>query len=422
VPGPGINSSKAEADGLHIPSDTTVSGCSVYDTDALIFAWKGVRNILIEYSYLYNASSNIVLSGNSQDPHPDVIYSGGMFTDSTMRWCVVANVTSEGVFFDQELAGNNFNVYGCIEFEGASQNGNTPHQFQNGAKFGDVHFVNNTQVDFLKSNVLGPGTSLGSGSTVINNLFINYLPNWATGVRNNGFSSTGIGEGQIINSASPFVTSGTFVWVKGSHNPPAETRTSGAPVGYSPIGMETAFALSDNSWAKGKGIAVPAGFNTDMYGNTGANLGAIQGPGGGPNPTPAPTATPTPAPSTTPTPVPGGKFKPGDTVTPTAVVNVRQEPSGTIVGTHKPGDSGTITAGPEMVPLKQDVNWYEINWTTSPATGWSGDDDLAKTAAPSPTPTPPPQPTPTPPTPSQTYDQWIKKQNDWTKANPPTPD
>jgi hypothetical protein len=81
-----------------------------------------------------------------------------------------------------------------------------------------------------------------------------------------------------------------------------------------------------------------------------------------------------------------------------------------------------VTAGPEMVPLKQDVNWYEINWTSSPATGWSGDDDLAKTAAPQPTPTPPPQPTPTPPPGSPTYDKWIQKQNDWTKQNPPTPD
>ena len=101
IPGPGINSSKAEADGIHMPYNSTISGCAVYDTDALIFSWKGNTGSTIEYCLLYNASSNIVISGNPQDPHPDVVYSGGMFTNGTMRWCLVANVTSEGVFFDQ---------------------------------------------------------------------------------------------------------------------------------------------------------------------------------------------------------------------------------------------------------------------------------------------------------------------------------
>ena len=259
IAGPGINASKAEADGAHIPSNSLISGCAIYDTDALIFAWKGNTGSTIEYCYLYNASSNIVISGNPQDPHPDVIYSGGMYTNGTMRWCVVANVTSEGVFFDQELPGDNMVFYGNIMFQGDCQTGNTPIQFQNGATFGKVLTYNNTFVDFNKSNVIGPGTQLGSGSAVVNNLFINYLPNWPTGVKNNGFSSTGIGEAQIINSASPFVTSGAFKWVKGSGTPPATRVTSGAPVGYNPAGMEVAFALADNSWAKGKGIAVPAG-------------------------------------------------------------------------------------------------------------------------------------------------------------------
>ena len=229
IPGPGINGSKAEADGIHFPSNSTISGCAVYDTDALLFAWKGNTGTTIEYCLLYNASSNIVLSGNPQDPHPDVIYSGGMFTNGTLRWSVVANVTSEGVFFDQELPGENFVVYGCIMWQGDCQTGNTPIQFQNGAKFGKVFCYNNTFVDFNKSNVIGPGTTLGTSSEVKNNLFINYLPNWRDGVTNNGFSSTGIGTAQIINAASPFVTSGTYKWVKGSGNPACHTGNDRGP-------------------------------------------------------------------------------------------------------------------------------------------------------------------------------------------------
>ena len=427
IPGPGINSSKAEADGIHFPSNSTISGCAVYDTDALLFSWKGNTGSTIENCILYNASSNIVISGNPQDPHPDVVYSGGMFTNGTMRWCVVANVTSEGVFFDQELPGDNMVFYGNIMWQGDCQTGNTPIQFQNGAKFGRVFLYGNTFVDFNKSNCIGPGTQLGAGSAVVNNLFINYLPNWPTGVNNNGFSSTGIGTAQIVNSASPFVTSGTHVWTKGSGKPPATRVTTGAPVGYNPSGMEAAFALADNSWAKGKGIAVPAGMNVDLYGNSGNNLGAIQGPGGsGPVPTPAPTATPTATPSPSATPSPEAKFKTGDVVTPTAQVNVRDSAGGSVVGQHNPGDIGTVQSGPEVAPMPQatNVNWYVINWTTAPSSGYTGDDDLAKTTAPTPTPSPsPPQPTPTP---SVTYKEWTNKlntnQSDWISKHPPYPD
>ena len=318
--------------------------------------------------------------------------------------------------------------YGNIMFQGdAQQPGNTPIQFQNGAHFGKVLTYHNTFVDFNKSNIIGPGTTLGSGSAVVNNLFVSYTANWPVGVNNNGFTvnGSGIGTNQIINSASPFVTSGKYVWVKGSGTPPATRVTSGAPVGYNPSGMEAAFALADNSWAKGKGISVPAGMNVDMFGNSGNNLGALQGSGGsgpGPTPTPAPTATPTPAPTASPTP-PAAKFSAGDTVTPTAQVNVRTGPGGSVVGQHNPGDIGTVQSGPDHAPLPQatDVAWYLINWTTAPASGYTGDDDLAKTTAPAPTPTPTPAPTPAP-TPLPTFEKWIQKQNDWIRANPPYPD
>jgi hypothetical protein len=425
VNGPGINSSKKEADGIHFPPYSTISGCAVHDTDALLFTWKGNTGSMIEYCFLYNASSNIVYSGNPQDPHPDVIYSGGMLYQGTVRYCVVANVTSEGIFFDQEQPGENFLVYGCIMFQGDCQTGNTPIQLQNGASFGKVFLYHNTFVDFNKSNNLGPGTSTASGSAVVNNLFVNYLPNWDKGVNNNGFSSTGIGTDQIINSASPFVTSGDKVWVKGSGNPPATRVTTGAPVGYSPIGYEKAFELVDNSWAKGKAIAVSSGYNVDLFGRSGNSLGALQSSGGA-GPTPAPTVTPpAPTPSPSATPQPGNKFKAGDTVTPTAALNIRSEPAGTVVGQHQPGDIGTVTSGPVSQPLNGTlVNWYLVAWATDPQ-GHSGDDDMVKTTPPQPTPTPP-NPTPTPTPPSVTYKEWTIKlnaeQTKWIEAHPPYPD
>ena len=426
VPGPGINGSKAEADGIHFPSNSLISGCAVYDTDALLFAWKGNTGTTIEYCYLYNASSNIVYSGNSQDPHPDVIYSGGMLYQGTVRYCVIANVTSEGIFFDQEQPGENFLVYGCIMFQGDCQTGNTPIQLQNGASFGKVFLYHNTFVDFNKSNNLGPGTSTASGSAVVNNLFINYLPNWDKGVNNNGFSSTGIGTAQITNSASPFVTSGDRVWVKGSGNPPATRVTTGAPVGYDPAGYEKAFVLSDNSWAKGKAISAPSGYNVDLNGVAGNNLGAWQSAGSSPSPSPSASPAPTATPAPTPTPPAGNKFKSGDAVTPTAVLNVRSSPAGTVAGQHNPGDVGIVVRGPDSAPLNGvPVNWYLISWDTAPAEGYSGDDDLTKTTLPSPTPspTPPPQPTPTP---SVTYKEWTNKlntnQSDWITKHPPYPD
>ena len=413
IPGPGINSSKAEADGIHFPSNSTISGCAVYDTDALLFAWKGNSGTTIEYCYLYNASSNIVISGNPQDPHPDVIYSGSMMV-GTMRYCVVANVTSEGVFFDGEQPGvGDMTFYGNVMFQGDCQTGNVPIQLQNGGAFGTVKLYHNTFVDFNKSNNLGPGTTVANGSAVVNNLYIQHLPNWNKGVDNNGFSSTGIGSNQIVNSASPFITSGTHVWTKGSGKPPATRVTTGAPVGYNPSGMETAFALADNSWAKGKGIAVPAGMNVDLYGNSGNNLGAIQGPGGGGGPSPTP-PEPQPSPSASPSPV--SKFQTGDAVTPTAVLNVRATPSGVVLGQHHPGEIGVVVSGPVHEPLKQDVAWYLIGWDTAPQEGYSGDDDLVKTTLPQPSPSPSATP------PAQTWEEWIKKQNDWIRKNPPTPD
>jgi hypothetical protein len=429
VMGPGINASKAEADGIHFPSNSLISGCAVHDTDVLLFAWKGNSGSTFEYCLLYNASSDIVNTGNPQSPHPDVMYSGNMLTNGIMRWCMVANVTAEGVFFDKELTADNMEFYGNVMFQGDCQTGNVPIEIEGST--GKVFVYHNTFVDFNKSNNLGPGITIAAGSAVKNNLWINCVTNF-THLDTNGFSAGATGANAITNPASPFVTSGPHVWVKGSGNPPATRVVTGAPVGYNPSGMDAAFRLVDNSWAKGHAITVPAGRNTDMYGNTGNDLGAIQS-GTSPAPTPAPSATPSPSasPSATPSPVPTAspspgqpKFVAGDYVTPSSPgLNVRSSPAGAVVGQHGPGDVGTIVSGPQSAPLNgTNVNWYLINWDSAPASGHSGDDDLIKTAGPSPSPSPDPSPSPTP----VTYKNWTNKlnanQSDWIGKNPPYPD
>jgi hypothetical protein len=144
-----------------------------------------------------------------------------------------------------------------------------------------------------------------------------------------------------------------------------------------------------------------------------------------------PTPTPTPAPS--PTPTPAAKFKIGDTVTNTKLVNVRDNPAGNTVDSHDPGAMiATVLEGPTVANLNgAPVNWYRLD-VTSPAgstDGWVGDDNLElyEGALPSPTPTPAPSPTPTPtpapsPSPTPTYDTWQSDLNKWIDAHPPYPD
>jgi hypothetical protein len=179
----------------------------------------------------------------------------------------------------------------------------------------------------------------------------------------------------------------------------------------------TDFHIQSGSVLIGKGTTVSVGFDKDGKGRTEPfDIGAYASAGG---PAPSPTATPTPPPP---------KFIAGDTVSPTAVVNVRSGPASAIKGTQDVGAIGTIVSGPVDAPLNGNiVHWYEVDFT-SPATpdGSVGDDNLEK-AKPSPSPTPPaptpspsasPSPTPSP-TPGETLDQWIGRQNDWIRSNPP---
>jgi outer membrane biosynthesis protein TonB len=121
--------------------------------------------------------------------------------------------------------------------------------------------------------------------------------------------------------------------------------------------------------------------------------------------TATPSPTPTPTPSPTPTPV-SPKFKIGDWVTPIAggPINVRQTPAGTLLGTHTAPDIGQVAAGPQVATLNGGtVIWYQVNWQNAPNQGWSGDDVMVATSAPTPSPTPTPAPTPIPtPTPAPT--------------------
>jgi hypothetical protein len=61
----------------------------------------------------------------------------------------------------------------------------------------------------------------------------------------------------------------------------------------------------------------------------------------------------------------------------------------------------------------------------TPRPGWSPytyPHPLRAAAGGGPSPTPTPTATPTPPTPTPSYEQWIERQNDWIRHNPPSPD
>ena len=436
VIGPGYNQCSVETDLCHFGSNSLVSGCSLHDSDVGGFAWVGTTGSVIEYSYIYN------LGAAAGGPHPDITYSAGGWTKGTFRWNVIANIVSEGCFFDNQAKGSDILFQGNLWLQGNSRGyGCVPIEFQNGASYGTVFLYGNTFVDWWKSNNLGGNTaSLAAGSAFKNNLFINTNSEWpVSGMSHNGFFGVEPrGGNAVVGTVSPFVGP----WVSGSGIPPATHvyPDSEAPTmpGYNPAQYVANFALATNSWAVGKAdVSVPAEYRTDLYGHVGVNLGAFQGTGGsGGTPAPSPSATPTPLPSASPSatpPVGESKFKVGDTVTVKegAELNVRSEPAGAVLGVHLPGDLGTVKAGPVIADLKTMVNWYEVTWGTDPkGPAWSGEDDMVKSSTPAPTPTPP-QPTPSPsatppPVTGPTYNEWAhefnKAQADWVRAHPPVPD
>ena len=369
-------------------------GHCVFDGVIQQLSFGGGNNITVEYCQFLNAGPG------TSSSHSDMIYIGGGGSNWVFRYNYFYNSYSQAFFWSNGGGSAEVYIYGNVAIFGPNGNGRFIETYQD-EKWGDFHIYNNTFAGWDTAVNFRGSTAVNS--ELKNNIF--YHTNWANESgwsghiqsSHNGYSSKmPSGESNsIVNTADPFVDS--------------SDRTVSAQN----------WQLVAGSWPTGKGISLPAPYDKDMNGNSFANNMGAFGPGTGPAPSPAPTATPPgPTPTPSPTPTPAAKFRAGDTVTPTAIVNVRSTPAGTVLGTHKPGDTGTVQAGPEYAPLKQDVYWYQITWGTNPKEGWSGDDDLIKAVGPTPAPTPNPTPTPV----EQTYDKWIKKQNDWTKANPPTPD
>lgn len=344
--------------------------------------------------------------------HPDMIYSASG-SNLIMRYNYFYNCVAEAVFFDGG-GSTNIQFYGNVATTGPSC---VFFQTKQGFSWGTFKIYNNVFADW-QIGVYLRGTAKAGEQVVKNNIFWNCGWTVDSGTTKptsdfNMFNSgkpSGEGSNSITSNTSPFI----------NKNDPDKSALN--------------WQILEGSAPQNKGTALANdGFlNIDMLGatrgaDTAWDIGAFEYSGGGPAPTPTPPGpTPTPTATPTATPTPGAKFAAGDTVTPTATLNVRATPAGTVKGTHQPGDTGTIVSGPESAPLNgAPVNWYQITWGTAPTSGYSGDDDLVKTAAPSPTPSASPSPTATPnptATPAQTYNKWIERQNQWTKDNPPTPD
>jgi hypothetical protein len=204
------------------------------------------QNCTIEYTTIYNVSSYIQIVYGAY-PHPDWCYNNQAFTDLTIRYCLIANVVSEGLFFDNfsgPAAGGTFVnliMYGCVLFEGDSAlAGSDAVEVKTQAgNYGAFYIYNNTFV---------------CGSTK---------------------QDSPADTSPITNSSNPFDSSAASPWVNGGSSIPA-TRASNYPVGYDPTPYVPSFYLASGSWAASVGATVPAGINTDMNGNTGSNLGAFQ--------------------------------------------------------------------------------------------------------------------------------------------------
>lgn len=249
---------------------------------------------------------------------------------------------------------------------------------------------------FQNNVLIDSGTvvySCGGAPSVDHNFYTSATNGQVSG--NLGTNATNGGDPRLVNIPTDFhSTSGT------------PYRGLGVTLTYATPGIPAGLSVSSDK------DGVSRGSKWDY--------GSYQFGGGAPSPTPS--ATPTPTPSVTPTPTPAGpKFRIGDWLTPTVLVNVRATAGGAVLGTHVPPDKGQVKDGPTDADLNgETVHWYNIDWQTSPK-GWVGDDNLVATAAPTPSPTPRPSvtPSPTPPA-SCSYTQWdAELHQEFTKC--PTP-
>jgi hypothetical protein len=359
-------------------SNVTMSNCEVAtsgDTNVIIASAGGTDNFLMEYCLVHGADAI-----NAATYHPNEIYCGTL-TNSTFRWNKVYDIGVEGLFFNDP--GNaNVRVYGNLFYWGTSTNtGARGLEFNKTGNSG-VLVYQNVFVDLPIGVQAGKDAASFSGCEFANNIFWNTSLNTKTGWTSsyNYFSYARSEPNSIQNGPDPFLNRASFD-----------------------------YHLKSNASARGAGKNLGSPYNVDLEGRTQNNppdMGAYASGGAAPTPTatPSPTASPSPSASPSPTatptpPPPSTKFTIGETVTPTAQVNVRSTPAGTLLGTHQPGDTGVVIDGPTAAMLNGTlVQWWDINWNTPPS-GWSGEDDLTGTGTPSPTPAPtptPPGPTPSP--------------------------
>jgi hypothetical protein len=287
----------------------------------------------------------------------------------------------------------------------------------NSAPFKNVVVSNNLIADYTQHNAANVGDG-GSGTISFqgNNGLWNNIATFSTAnpvFRGNPPDKVSNINNVNVTSASPFVR------YQQNHGDTADFHlVSGAA---SLIGKGT--NLSSNAAACPEIVF-------DRDGNKRPASGAWDiGPyqyvsGGGPTPTPGPSVTPTPSATPMPSPTPSTKFKAGDSVSVnTDPASVRETPAGLVTGSQPMGTIGTVINGPTWMPADPGVLdnvatwWWEVRFPLEPH-GWLGEIVLDKAGSSTPT----PAPTPSPPPSGATYDKWIQKQNDWTKANPPTPD
>jgi Bacterial Ig domain len=291
----GYSQTVQETHGIYCGTNCLISGCKLHDMDTVVKSYAS--NVILEYTAIYNVSSEIQYSGTG--PHPDSAYVGG--GSITIRYCVIANVVSEGLFWGGDGTYTGFAIlYGNLIFSGntapeVSDAIEIKTQAATPAGGWPVFSVyNNTFVDCGKSTINNDAVSAPFTSTIPatsvcqNNLFINC----SNGMDNfngppiicqhNGYY---VGRKSQGGSEATAIINDTVVPFVGPYTPnsqiaPALQNTVNTPSGYDPTQYINNFKLTPGTWAMGASTPVSP-YNTDMFGNTGSNLGAFQSSGTG---------------------------------------------------------------------------------------------------------------------------------------------
>ena len=334
-------------------------------------------------------------------------YGAGSHADSVQSWGGVTNGLVENCWFDQGSG-----QFGIINMDGGGNPSNS-HDFtwrNNVIKGSDqlFLFLNNMRV---YNNVFWRcGKVMGAIFWLDAGRYSGYE------FKNNAFVDCGTNAGNgFIDGGLPWqVTCTNNYFSYGSNNGAVTYSTGTAAVnGGDPrfVSAGTDFHTQAGSVLSGKGATLNPAF-LDRDGNQRTvpwDIGVYQG-----------NAKP---------PEPSTKFRVGDRVTTTNLVNVRSTPGGALAGTQSANSTATVTASP-ATPAQFEgsvVQWWNLNFTNAPD-GWVGEDNLdSSTATPTPTPTPTPSPSPAPspsPTPPGTgsYSNWLNQLGKWIEQHPAKPD